>query len=189
MIRRRRGRRSTPIKCPRLEAPSFHPHLQGSAHPTPTTAQRLFAELEPERLREYLDVERESGKRFIDSDGPVEWLSSFAPVGVAEIRAFVAGAASTVDLDEEAIAALASGLSMVLRLYAQLGFQSFNLAIHGAAGDQLVLRVVARAYFGPLHRSDVMWSERLHSEPATDVSPESVAELARALFGAAASRD
>jgi galactose-1-phosphate uridylyltransferase len=105
----------------------------------------------------------------------------------------VAGAESTVDLDQEAIAALASGLSRVLRLYAQLGFQSFNLAIHGAAVGQddakLVLRVVARAYFGPLHRSDVMWSERLHAEAATDLSPEGVAELARGLFAAATSPD
>jgi galactose-1-phosphate uridylyltransferase len=90
----------------------------------------------------------------------------------------------TAELHEETIAALSSGLSMVLRLYAQLGFQSFNLAIHGAAGVQLVLRVVARAYFGPLQRSDVMWSERLHGESATDISPEMVAELARQLLRA-----
>ena len=164
----------------------FHPHLQGSAHPAPTTMQRVFAELDPDRLRRYLDIERESGERFIDSRGQVDWLASFAPAGLAEIRAFVAEAASTVDLDDEAIIALASGLSTLLRLYARLGFQSFNLAIHGAAvGSQdakLVLRLVARAYFGPLHRSDVMWSERLHAEAATDTNPETIAELARVMF-------
>jgi galactose-1-phosphate uridylyltransferase len=167
----------------------FHPHLQGAAHPVPTTAQRLFAELEPGRIDEYLETERESAERFIASKGRVEWLASFAPAGLAEIRAFVAGAQTTVELDEEAIAALASGLSTVFGLYAQLGFQSFNLAIHGAAGGQLVLRVVGRAYFGPLHRSDVMWSERLHAEAATDVGPEKVAELARKQFRAATSSD
>lgn len=31
----------------------FHPHLQGSANPVPTTVQRLFAELAPGRVREY----------------------------------------------------------------------------------------------------------------------------------------
>jgi hypothetical protein len=79
-----------------------------------------------------------------------------------------------------------------LRLYAELGFQSFNLAIHGTGvGRQdakLILRVVARAYFGPLHRSDVMWSERLHAEAAIDKSPERVAELARRSFSAATYR-
>src|SRR5437763_2655298 len=68
----------------------FHPHLQGSAHPVPTTAQRLFAELEPERVRRYLKIERASGERFIAFEGPVEWVASFAPAGLAELRAFVA---------------------------------------------------------------------------------------------------
>jgi hypothetical protein len=79
-----------------------------------------------------------------------------------------------------AIAALADGLSKVLRVYARLGFQSFNLAIHdtGTEGAAVVLPVVGRAYFGPLQRSDVMWSERLHGEATTDLEPERVAELA-----------
>jgi len=164
----------------------FHPHLQGSANPVPTTAQRLFAELGAERVRQYVELERDDGERFIDSTGRVAWLASFAPVGLAEVRAFVADTASTVDLDEERIAELASGLSRVLRLYAQLGFQSFNLAMYGAAtsepGAMLVVRLVARAYFGPLQRSDVMWSERLHAEAATDFNPEQLAELGRGFF-------
>jgi UDPglucose--hexose-1-phosphate uridylyltransferase len=164
----------------------FHPHLQGSAHPVPTTSQCVFSELEPGRVRDYLEHERQSGERFIGARGPVEWVASFAPGGLYEIRAFVEGCASTVDLDDERVAALASGLSAVLRLYAQLGFQSFNLAIHGTglgtSGAALLLRVVARAYFGPLRRSDVMWSERLHAEAATDTNPERLAELARGMF-------
>lgn len=164
----------------------FHPHLQGSAHPVPTTAQQMFAELPPERVCQYVKRERDDGERFIGAIGRVVWLASFAPIGLAEIRAVVPDAAATVDLDDKAIAALASGLSVVLGLYAEFGFQSFNLALHGAAGGTpdaaLVLRVVARAYFGPLQRSDVMWSERLHAEAATDLNPEKIAERARALF-------
>jgi UDPglucose--hexose-1-phosphate uridylyltransferase len=164
----------------------FHPHLQGSAHPVPTTAQRLFAELEPGRLRSYLEQERESGNRVIGSRGPAEWLASFAPAGLAEVRAFVTGAASTVDLGEEGIAALAAGLSTVLGVYARFGLQSFNLSLHGVAlggGEaMLLLRIVGRAYFGPLQRSDVMWSERLHMEAVTDLRPETVTDLARSMF-------
>jgi hypothetical protein len=44
------------------------------------------------------------------------------------------------------------------------------------------LRLVGRAYFGPLLRSDAMWSERLHWEAATDLAPEKVAERGRELF-------
>ena len=170
----------------------FHPHLQGSAHPVPTTMQRLLAELDSGQLRRYLDLERENGERFIATTGRIAWLASFAPSGLAEIRAVVTDAPSTVDLDADAIAELASGLSNVLRLYAELGFQSFNLALHGAAIESpdatLVLRVVARAYFGPLQRSDVMWSERLYAEVATDLNPEAVAERARGLFKEARAR-
>jgi galactose-1-phosphate uridylyltransferase len=141
-------------------------------------------------VRDYVELERGEGQRLIASSGQVTWLASFAPVGLADVRAFVADAASTVDLDEEGIAELAAGLSKVLRLYSELGFQSFNLALHGAATGKpdatLVLRVVARAYFGPLHRSDVMWSERLHAEAATDLNPEKIAELARGLFAPSA---
>jgi hypothetical protein len=65
----------------------------------------------------------------------------------------------------------------VLRLYSAFGFQSFNAALAGG-----VLRLVGRAYFGELLRSDAMWSERLHWEAATDIAPEVVAERGREVF-------
>ena len=162
----------------------FHPHLQGSAGPSPTTVQRLLAELGPTGLSEYLELEREAGERVIASTGRVEWLAAFAPVGPAELRAFVAGASSPEELDDDVIVELADGLSRALRLYTSLGFQSFNAALLGVPeSGVLVLRLVGRAYFGPLSRSDAMWSERLHWEAATDLAPEKVAERARELFG------
>jgi galactose-1-phosphate uridylyltransferase len=165
-----------------------HPHLQGSANPVPTTSQRVFAELPPRRVREYVEAEQRAGERLIAARGRVAWLASFAPAGLAEVRAVVEDAASTVDLDEGMVADLAAGLSKVLRVYAELGFESFNVAIHGAgvrgARGSIVLRVVARAYFAPLQRSDVMWSERLHAETATDLTPERLADRARELFAA-----
>jgi UDPglucose--hexose-1-phosphate uridylyltransferase len=164
----------------------FHPHLQGAANPEPTSVQRLLADLGFARLREYVELERREGERWIGSTGRVGWLASFAPVGPAEIRAFAADAASPEELDESAIAELASGLSRVLSVYAALGFQSFNLALYGAPPSSprplLILRVVARAYFGPQLRSDAMWSERLHGEAATDVAPETVAARVREVF-------
>jgi galactose-1-phosphate uridylyltransferase len=184
-----RDARWTAINANQLPASGssiFHPHLQGSAHPVPTTVQHLFADLDHGRVDAYLKLEREDGERFIATSGPVEWVASFAPAGLAEVRAFVDGAASTVDLDEAAVDTVASGLSAVLRAYARLGLQSFNVAMHGAAvhSDEpmVVLRIVGRAYFGPLHRSDVMWSERLHGEAATDMKPETVAELVRSIL-------
>jgi UDPglucose--hexose-1-phosphate uridylyltransferase len=160
----------------------FHPHLQGSANPAPTTVQRALADLGPARMREYVDREREDGERLIASTERIEWMAAFAPVGPAELRAFVAGASSPDDLDDAGVEELAEGIARALRLYALLGFQSFNLALIGASVSMLLLRLVSRAYFGPLLRSDAMWSERLHGEAAIDLAPEMVAERARAFF-------
>jgi UDPglucose--hexose-1-phosphate uridylyltransferase len=160
----------------------FHPHLQGSVHPTPTTVQRLFAELAPTRVPEYLELERLEGERVIASSGRVDWVAAFAPVGPAEIRAFVSGANSPEELDEPVVAEIARGFSLALRLYAVLGLQSFNLALFGTLEGVLVARLVARAYYGPFLRSDAMWSERLHWEAAIDLAPETVAARGRELF-------
>lgn len=159
----------------------FHPHLQGSASPEPTTVQRLVAERGAELLRAYVELERD-GERWLGSTGRVDWLASFAPVGPAEVRATVAGAASPEQLEDDAVAELADGLCRVLRLYAGLGFQSFNLAALGQPEPPLFVRLVGRAYFGRLERSDAMWSERLHWEAATDLAPEAVAARGRQAF-------
>ena len=88
------------------------------------------------------------------------------------------------------MAELGRGLALALAVYAELGFQGFNLALYGAPsstpGYPLNLRLVARSTIGALRRSDVMWSERLHWEAATDLAPEALAETARQRFARAA---
>jgi galactose-1-phosphate uridylyltransferase len=165
----------------------FHPHLQGSANPLPTTMQRLLATVPPAEIRAYVAAERSDGSRLVVSSRAIDWVASFAPLGPAEICAFVEDAGSPHALEDAHIDELAHGISAVLRVYDGLGFQSFNLALYGVPGaETLLLRLVARAYFGAAERSDAMWSERLQWEAATDVAPERVAELARAEFGAPA---
>jgi MFS family permease len=69
----------------------------------------------------------------------------------------------------------------VLDVYAELGFQSFNLALYGAPpetdGYPLNLRLVSRSNLDLLYRSDATWMERLHWEAATDIVPEELARL------------
>jgi len=166
----------------------FHPHLQGSVDPVPTTLQRLLADVPPERFREYLRAERAAGERHLGNTGSVEWLTSFAPIAPAELRAFVPEVSSPAELDDALVEELAHGIATALGLYAELGFESFNMAIYGAPpgteGYPLNLRLACRSNLEPLYRSDAMYLERLHWEAAVDVEPEELAERAGDRFRA-----
>lgn len=158
----------------------FHPHLQGIVDSQPTTLQRLLAQLPAARFEAYLAAERESGERYLANTGRVEWVASFAPIAPAEVRALIPGISSPAELGDELIAELGGGLARVLTAYADMGFQSFNLAIYGAppatSGYPLNLRLACRSNLRPFYRSDSTFLERLHWESAIDVSPETVAE-------------
>jgi UDPglucose--hexose-1-phosphate uridylyltransferase len=157
----------------------FHPHMQGIVDSLPTTAQRLLADVPPQRFDAYLDAERRAGERYLGNTGRVQWLASFAPIAPAELRAFAAGACSPAELDDDLIAELAHGLLLALGGYAEMGFESFNAAIYGAPpgteGYPLNVRVACRSNLKPFYRSDSTFLERLHWEGAVDVAPEDVA--------------
>jgi galactose-1-phosphate uridylyltransferase len=162
----------------------FHPHLQGSADPFPTTFQQLLSQVRAERFREYLATERRLGERWIGSTGGVEWLAAFAPVGFHELRAFVPGVAAPERLSEQQVEGLAEGLARALNLYAELGMQSFNLAVYGAPVEDYVLnvRLVSRSNLQPLYRSDSTYFERVHWQAMVDIVPEELASRARERF-------
>jgi galactose-1-phosphate uridylyltransferase len=164
----------------------FHPHLQGIVDSTPTTIQRQLADVPAARFEDYLEHERRTGERFLGNTGRVEWVVSFAPIAPAELRAFVREVSSPVELGDDLIAELARGLSTAVNAYAELGYQSFNLAMYGAppgtADYPLNLRIACRSNLKPFYRSDSTFLERLHWEAAIDVSPEEVAERIRHHF-------
>ena len=166
----------------------FHPHTQGGAHPFPSNAQRMMLEAAG-RFGDYLELEKRAGRRYIGTTGRVEWLAGFAPVGPGEIRFLVPGAASVTQMDRATTAELAATLSRVLNLYADMGFQSYNLALYGAPagaeGYWLNGRIICRFNVLPLQRSDVTWLERLHWEAATDLCPEDLAAKARTAISGA----
>lgn len=164
----------------------FHPHLQGSADPSPSTLQSLLAKVSAELFADYVATERGLGERFIADTGRVSWLASFAPVGFNEIRAIIPGHRSPAQLDDSLVEELGAGMAAVLNVYAEMGQQSYNMALLGSppqGGDtMLMLRMVCRANPGVAYRSDVMYSERLHWQAVVDTAPEELAERARARF-------
>jgi len=158
----------------------FHPHLQGIVDQHPTTAQRLLAAVPAERFSGYLEAERRAGERHLGNTGRVEWLVSFAPLAPVELRAFIAGHATPAELDGDLVSELAHGLALALGAYAEMGYESFNLALYGAPpqtpGYPLNLRLAVRSNLRSLYRSDSTFLERLHWEGAVDIAPELVAE-------------
>jgi UDPglucose--hexose-1-phosphate uridylyltransferase len=158
----------------------FHPHLQGIVDSEPTTLQRMLAAVPAQQFDAYLETERRAGERYLGDTGRVRWLVSFAPITPAELRAFTPGLSSPAELDDDLVAELGHGLTLALNGYAEMGFESFNLAIYGAPpgteGYQLNLRVGCRSNLGPFYRSDSTFLERLHWEGAIDLPPELVAE-------------
>ncbi len=165
----------------------FHPHLQGIVDSQPTTLQRLLADVPPTRFAAYVAAERRAGVRYLGDTGNVAWVVSFAPIAPAELRAFVRGRASSAELDDDLTAELGHGLALALTGFAELGFQSFNLAVYGAPpkteGYPLNLRIACRSNLKPLYRSDSTFLERLHWEGAVDLAPETVAERLVDRFG------
>ena len=161
------------------ESSLFHPHLQGIVDPMPTTLQRMLADVPEARFNASLAAERGSERR-LGNTGRVEWLVSFAPIAPAEVRAFIGGISSPADLDDDLVAELADGLVCTLAGYAEMGFESFNLALYGAPrktfGYPLNLRIAWRSNLKPFYRSDSTFLERLHWEAAIDLLPEVVAE-------------
>jgi UDPglucose--hexose-1-phosphate uridylyltransferase len=166
----------------------FHPHLQGIVDSSPTTMQQLLANAPAERFDAYLDLERRAGERYVGATGQIEWLASFAPIAPCELRAFIPHISSPAELEDELIAELTHGLVTALRLYAEMGFESFNLAIYGApprtSGYPLNLRIACRSNLRPFYRSDSTFLERLHWEGAIDQTPENFAQRARQHFSA-----
>jgi UDPglucose--hexose-1-phosphate uridylyltransferase len=164
----------------------FHPHLQGIVDSEPTTMQRMLAAVPAARFEAYLRAERRAGARLLGNTGRVEWLVSFAPIAPAELRAFVPGIAAPSELEPDLIEELAHGLTLALNAYAEMGFESFNLASYGAppgtAGYPFNLRVACRSNLNSAYRSDSTFLERLHWEGAIDVAPETIAERIGARF-------
>jgi galactose-1-phosphate uridylyltransferase len=163
----------------------FHPHVQSSVDPVPSTMQELLSQAGG-RFADYLETEKRLGERYLGSLGETEWLVSFAPHGFNEVRALVPGVSSPSQLYDEQVEDLGEGIARVMNLYGQLGFQSFNMAILGAPraveGYVLNLRLVCRSNLQPLYRSDVTYFERLHWQAMVDTSPEELAERARTFF-------
>lgn len=174
-----------------------HPHAQVYLDPHPTTLMRLQAEAGSAYWkahgRSYWDdlakAEETRGERFVARTGSTTWITAFAPIGFNEVQAVVGSRETLLDLRDDDLNALASGISRVLGWYASIGYNSFNLALYSGPlnssnGWGVHLSMITRTAMLPYYRSDAMHLERLHWEAAVDRPPENIAADLRAYFAA-----
>jgi galactose-1-phosphate uridylyltransferase len=175
-----------------------HPHSQVYVDPFPTSMMRM----QHASVAAYWDAngrcfwndlvaeETERAERMISRDGPIVWMTPFAPIGFNEVRAVLCERATILDLSSADVQALASGISQVLAWYDSIGYNSFNLALYSGelgkdGADRVNLTMVTRTAMMPFYRSDSMYLERLHWEAALDRTPEEVAADVQQYFRSA----
>jgi len=172
-----------------------HPHSQLYVDPFPTSMMRMqHASVAAYRQanrrcfwNDLVSEETERAERMISRDGPIVWMTPFAPIGFNEVRAVLCEHPTILDLSSTDLQKLTSGISRVLAWYDSIGYNSFNLALYSGelgknGADRVNLTMVTRTAMTPFYRSDSMYLERLHWEAALDRTPEDVAADVREYF-------
>ncbi|MGC2112393.1 MAG: hypothetical protein WA655_22940 [Candidatus Korobacteraceae bacterium] len=175
-----------------------HPHSQLYVDPFPTSMVRMqhasvtaYWEANGRSFwNDLVSEETERAERMISREGPIVWMTPFAPIGFNEVRGVLRERATILDLSSADIQTLAAGISRVLAWYDSIGYNSFNLALHSGelgkdGADRVNLTMLTRTAMVPFYRSDSMYLERLHWEAALDRTPEDVAADVREYFSRA----
>lgn len=171
----------------------IHPHFQilGSQLPMTTPdleLQKALAYTERHGTCYFDDLvalERESGERFIGREGPVSWLTPFAPRGNNEIMGICDEASDLTRLTDAHVEGLARGLSRGLACYHGLKMSTFNFALYSAPTGQakdafrVFLSMVTRQSVVENYRCDDYFLQKMLGAEILVDSPERIASLVR----------
>ncbi len=169
----------------------LHPHLQVQADRTPANYQRFLTGRAADYRRktgtrlfsDYLQKEKDAGKRYIGTTGDWHWLAAFAPEGFFEIWGILPQITALNQTHEAHWEDLARGILKVQKFYRFLGRNGYNLGLLllEDGSDALELRAVltVRSNFAPWVRSDFTGFEVMLGDMATFTSPEQTAQKAR----------
>lgn len=174
----------------------IHPHLQTIAGNRPTSfmqkllssAQNYAALSNGDNLwNNLIALEKKADKRFIASTGPVCWLTSFAPKGMAgEIDFIFREKTSFFDLTESNFNDFLTGLSRVFSYLYTSNFISFNMSFYAAMTNNNYFwvqgKIVPRFASYPLQTSDINYFEKLHNEIICPTVPEELCLELRPYF-------
>lgn len=120
----------------------IHPHLQVfSTSSAPNLMQQELTAAK--RYREsqgsnYWDdlvaAEMQCGERYLGKIGRSHWLTAFAPMGVAgDVLAVVEGVRCTLELDDQDLLDIATGMAKLMAEYDKIGIYSFNMNFFSGA--------------------------------------------------------
>lgn len=173
-----------------------HPHVQivVDRAPTPELGRLLGKSEEYFRRhgrnywRELIEVERETGERYIGENDSLAVIASYAPRGNREVQMIFKGVGNLADLDERQTRDFADAIVKILHCYKGMGVNSFNLITYSAPLKQrpdhywLSARIISRPLFQPVYTSDAGFMERFYDVWVIETLPEAVAREMRASF-------
>ena len=130
-----------------------------------------------------VNAEKAKKVRFLGRIGRSNWITVFAPLGVAgDVVAVVDDACRTLDLLEDDLTDLANGLNNLMAAYDKMGIYNFNISFFpGAAGDDFTrfhLVFSPRTFFNQaLGTPDVAALRNLGNEGVCMAFPEDINEM------------
>jgi galactose-1-phosphate uridylyltransferase len=174
----------------------IHPHFQVFA--TAYAPNQLREELQAaerylkKNKTNYWDdlvkAEKTARDRFLGRIGRSNWMTVFAPLGVAgDVVAVVDDTGSTLDLLDADLTDLAKGLNHLMAAYDKMGIYNFNVSFYpGAAGDNFTrfhLVFSPRTYFNQvLNTPDVAALRNLGNEGVCMAFPEDINKMLKSEF-------
>jgi UDPglucose--hexose-1-phosphate uridylyltransferase len=174
----------------------IHPHLQ--VFSTSSAPNLMWAELEASKYyqesqgtnywEDLVAAEKQTGERYLGRTGRTEWLTSFAPMGVAgDVLAVVENAHSTLDLTDQDFMDIATGLKKVMAEYDKMGVYSFNMNFFTGAKDddyyRFHLLFSPRTFFNQsLGTPDIGALRNLFNETLCMAYPEEINGMLKGAF-------
>ncbi len=174
----------------------IHPHLQVFAtsfapnllREKLQAAKTYMAANKTNYWDDLVKAEKENRERYLGDIGRTTWLSAFAPLGsVGDVIATVNGVRSTLELTEDDLIDLATGLTKLMAAYDRIGIYNFNMSFFAGSqrDDHARFHLIfsPRIYFNPsLGTPDVAALGRLFGESVCMGFPEEINKMIKPGF-------
>ena len=174
----------------------IHPHLQVFAtsfapnflREKLQAAKNYMAENGSNYWDDLVAAEKKNRDRYLGQIGRTTWLSVFAPLGsVGDVIATVDRVRSTLELTEDDLLDLATGLARLMAAYDRMGIYNFNMSFYSGArhDDHARFHMIMspRIYFNPsIGTPDVASFNRLFGESVCMGIPEEINKALKTEF-------